>query len=195
MLVLLDFEELHDIEKRRRQREVAILLPFHIHLSGIQLQILLKAHESVTVQNRQVIVTQDDHVTDSMRRILRPHTCTVYKQLIDLEGTVLNLFFSLLCFGEDGSWLRIIVTVHSFEEGGSVFVALMDDSVVVDESRMLVKLCLECLQVMVDVCDVLGLEYLYVEDTFDVDVAFHLAKGKKRFTNLCLGVLYMFLDV
>lgn len=130
-----------------------------------------------------------------MSRVLGSHACSIHKKLVDLEGTVLNLLFCFLCFGEDGSGLGVVVAVHRFEVGGGVFVALMNDPVHVEESRVLVKLCLECPQVAIDMCDALRLEYLYVEDTFDIDVAFNLTKGCERLADLSLGAIYVFLDV
>lgn len=49
LFVLFDFEELHYIEKRRREGKVAVLLPFYVDLPSVQFQILLQVHEPVAV--------------------------------------------------------------------------------------------------------------------------------------------------
>jgi hypothetical protein len=75
-----------------------------------------------------------------VRRVLRSHSATFHKQLIDLKGTVLDLLFRFLRLGQDGSGLRSGVYVGSFEEGLRILIALVDDSVHVHEGGVLFEL-------------------------------------------------------
>lgn len=64
-----------------------------------------------------------------------------------------------------------------------------------DEGGVLVEVGLKGFEVVIDVCYVLRLKYLYVEDTFDINIAFELSKGGKGLANLSIWMVYVFLDV
>jgi len=57
LLVLLDFQKLHDLVKGWRQRVVALLFAIYIHLIRVELEILLQIHEPIADQNAHIVIT------------------------------------------------------------------------------------------------------------------------------------------
>lgn len=96
LLVLLDFQKLHHLEKGWRQRIVALLFAIYIHLIRVELKILLQIHEPIADQNAHIVITQQNHVSDFMRGVLSTLPGSINELFVDLERSVLYLLFGLL---------------------------------------------------------------------------------------------------
>lgn len=182
--VVVGLEELHDVEEGGRQRVVELLLAVHVHLARVELQVLLEAHEPAADEDAHVVVAQQDHVADLVRRVFAPLPGSLHEQLVDLEAAVLDLLLSLFGFGEDGPGLRVAVAVHPLEVRLRVLVALVHDPDHVDQRGSFAQVVAEGGEVGVDGRDVGALEEVDVEHSLDVDVGLDALVALERLPEL-----------
>ena len=115
------------MEEGRRKRVVELLLSVDVHLSGVELQVLLEVHELAADEDAHVVVAEQDHVADLVRWVLAALLGPLHEEVVYLETTVLDLFLCFLCLCEDGASLRVVVTVYSLEIRLHILITLMDN--------------------------------------------------------------------
>lgn len=79
-------------------------------------------------EDGHVFVTEQNHVSNSVGRILAALLSAFHKEIIDLKASILDLFFCLLCFCKDWACLWVIITICAFEVCLKVFIALVNNS-------------------------------------------------------------------